>query len=179
MVRKVNDAGIKLIRFFEGCELKAYPDPASPLARELAKPEPNRIREWKMLSGSPWTVGWGTTGLDYFNLDKDGKPTQIGQNTVWTQEQCDSRNRDDINAFAKQVADLLKVDVSENQFAALVSFAYNVGAGNLRNSSLLRLVNQKKFGEAANQFLLWNKAGGKVLLGLKKRREAERRLFLT
>jgi lysozyme len=179
MTRKVNKNGITLIHASEGCRLKAYADPASPLARELAKPEPNRTRGWQQLSGSPWTVGWGTTGLDYYNLDKDGKPLPIGPNTEWTQEQCDKRSEEDIAKFGEQVLKLVKVELTDNQFAALVCFSYNVGIGNLRNSGLLRLLNQGKYGEAADQFLLWNKAGGKVLPGLVKRREAERRLFLT
>ena len=179
MSREVNDNGINLIRISEGCVLKAYPDPASPLAREKTKPEVSRTRGWQQLSGGPWTVGWGATGLDTYHTNPDGSPTPIGPGTVWTQKQCDDRNRSDVNKFGEEVLKLVKVELTDNQFAALVCFAYNVGANNLRNSGLLRLLNQGKYGEAADQFLMWNKAGGKVLPGLVKRREAERRLFLT
>jgi lysozyme len=98
---------------------------------------------------------------------------------VWTQEQADKRLRDDLDIFAKQVEPLVKVDINDNQFAALVSFAYNVGANNLKKSTLLTLVNQKNFTAAADEFVKWNKAQGKVLKGLTKRRETEKRLFLT
>ena len=70
-------------------------------------------------------------------------------------------------------------EINDNQFSALVSFCYNVGPGNLKSSTLLRHVNNGKFPEAANEFLKWTKAQGKELPGLVKRREAERRLFLT
>jgi lysozyme len=179
MSRKVNQSGIDLIHVSEGCRLEAYPDPASPLARERAKPEAGRVKGWQQLSGAPWTVGYGATGVDRFNLDAAGKPTPIGPGTKWTQEQCEQRSKEDIDMFGQQVLRLVKAELTDNQFAAVVSFAYNVGIGNLRNSGLLRMLNQGKYGEAADQFLLWNKAKGKVMLGLTRRREAERRLFLT
>jgi lysozyme len=177
-VRKVNKAGVDLIREFEGCKLEAYPDPASPLAIELRKPKTKRVKDHEKLSPEPVTVGWGTTGLDHFNLDAKGQPTRITLNTVWTQDQCDARNEEDLLKFSAQVEPILKVSVNDNQFAALVSFAYNLGVGNLKSSSLLRLVNEGKFMEASVEFLRWNKANGKVLEGLTRRREAEKALFV-
>lgn len=177
--RKVNGLGISLIHSFEGCKLKAYPDPASPLAAELRKPQNARRPDTSNLSGDPWTVGWGSTGIDDFNLDAEGKPTRIGPHTTWTQAQADDRSQRDMDSFAESVTKLLKRPVNDNQFAALVSFAYNVGASNLRNSTLLRLVNAGNYAKAADEFLKWTKAQGKVMPGLVRRREAERRLFLT
>jgi len=179
MSRKINSAGINLIREFEGCRLSAYPDPASPLAVEMRKPSQLRAKDWQKLSGDPWTIGWGSTGVDPFNKDPSGKHLQIGPNTKWTQSQCDQRNLEHVNEFCEKVEKLLKVDVNDNQFAALVSLAYNVGIGNLAKSTLLIHTNAKRWDIAANEFLKWNKAGGKVLAGLTRRREAERRLFLT
>lgn len=179
MTRKINENGILLIKSFEGCRLKAYPDPASPLATEMRRPANARRPGWESLPGGPWTIGWGSTGVDTFNVGPDGKFLPIGPNTSWTQEQADRRKEDDLQVFCQNVSKMLKVDVNDNQFAALVSFAYNVGTGNLKNSSLLRLVNQNNFSAAADEFLKWTKAQGKELPGLVKRREAERRLFLT
>lgn len=179
MIRKLNSNGLNLIKSFEGCKLNAYPDPASPLAVELRKVLNARKPGWEKFSGAPWTVGWGSTGVDPFNLDKDGKPTPIGPNTKWTQEQADKKKADDLEVFCNSVSKLLKVQVNDNQFSALVSFAYNVGANNLKKSTLLRLVNQGKFADAAEEFLKWTKARGKELPGLVRRREAERRLFLS
>lgn len=179
MTRRLNGNGLTLIKSFEGCKLEAYPDPASPLAVELRKPLNARKSGWENFSGSPWTVGWGSTGIDTFNLTPDGKPTSIGPGTKWTQAQADERKAADLDKFCSDVSKLLKVEVNDNQFAALVSFAYNVGVGNLKNSTLLRLVNQRKFLDASNEFLKWTKAQGKELPGLVRRREAERRLFLS
>lgn len=178
MQRKVNIAGIALIKSFEGCRLKAYADPGSPLGRELQKVENMRKPDWQNLSGAPWTIGWGATGVDFFNLTPEGKPTPIGPGTVWTQEQCDLRKEQDLEAVCSAVEKLLKVKVNDNQFAALVSFAYNCGTNNLKNSTLLQLLNANKPRQAADEFLKWTKAQGKVMPGLVRRREAERRLFL-
>lgn len=179
MTRKLNGNGLLLIKSFEGCKLEAYPDPASPLAAELRKVQNARKAGWETLSGDPWTIGWGSTGIDTFNLTPDGKPKPIGPGTIWTQAQADERKSKDLEKFCADVSKLLKVEVNDNQFAALISFAYNAGTGNLKSSTLLRLVNQGKFLDASNEFLKWTKAQGKELPGLVKRREAERRLFLT
>ena len=183
MSRKVNDLGLSLIKASEGCRLKAYADPASPLGRQLVRPVNARQTGWQSLSGAPWTIGYGATGLDPYNLDAAEKPTPIGPNTVWTQSQADQRLADHVNDFAAGVEKLIKPDtfvlVTDNQFAAMVSFAYNLGLGNLKNSSLLRLVNARMFDRAAEEFGKWTKAQGVVLAGLVTRRANERRLFLT
>ena len=178
-MRKISKEGIDLIREFEGCKLQAYADPASPLAIELRKPKTKRVANYETLSAEPVTIGYGTTGLDHFNLDAKGQPSRITLKTVWSQDQCDSRNEEDLVKFGAQVESLLKVAVNDNQFAALVSFAYNLGVGNLKSSSLLRLVNEAKFVEASAEFLRWDKANGKVLDGLTRRRQAEKALFLN
>ncbi len=177
-MRKVNKEGVDLIKSLETCVLTAYADPASPLGIELRKSLAKRASGWEKLSGEPWTVGWGSTGLDYFNLDAKGQPTRIGPGTKWTQAQADERKEKDLEKFSAQVEALLKVPVTDNQFAALVSFAYNCGIGNLKSSTLLRKVNESKFMEAAAEFLKWNKAQGQVMAGLTRRREAEKALFL-
>ena len=179
MVRKLNGNGLTLIKSFEGCNLDAYPDPASPMAAELRKEANARKLGWEKLSGDPWTIGWGSTGVDTFSSSTDGRLKPIGPGTKWTQAQADERKTQDLNRFCVEVSKLLKTEVNDNQFAALVSFSYNVGVGNLKTSTLLRLVNQNKFLDASNEFLRWTKAQGKELPGLVRRREAERRLFLT
>ncbi|WP_312069487.1 lysozyme, partial [Acinetobacter sp.] len=76
------------------------------------------------------------------------------------------------------VNNLVKVPLSQNQFDALVSLTYNIGSTAFKNSTLLKKLNAKDYAGAADQFLRWNKGGGKVLKGLVRRREAERALFL-
>lgn len=84
-----------------------------------------------------------------------------------------------VTDFSKQVNKLIKVEVNQNQYDALVDFAYNVGVANLGSSTLLKKLNSKLYTEAAEQFPRWNKANGVVLSGLTKRRNSEKELFLS
>ena len=94
-----------------------------------------------------------------------------------TADEADAIFSRDIERFAANVEALIKVDVGDNQFGALVSLAYNIGVGAFSKSSVLRFVNKKQFNDAADAFALWNKGGGKVLPGLVSRRAAEVSLF--
>lgn len=147
MTREVNQAGVDLIRRFEGCRLDAYPDPGT--------------------GGDPWTIGYGATGPG------------IAPGVAWTQEEAEARLVEDIAQFAGAVDRALTVPVSANEFAAMVSLAFNIGAGAFKKSTLLRLLNDGHFEAAAEQFLRWNRAGGREMPGLTRRRQAERQLFLT
>ena len=95
-----------------------------------------------------------------------------------TQEEAEKLLRQDLIVHCNNVSKLVKVPLNQNQFDALVSFEYNVGYGAFMNSTLLKLLNQKKYKEASEQFGRWKFAGGKILAGLVKRREAEKQLFL-
>ena len=91
--------------------------------------------------------------------------------------QAEALLRADLMDTCRDVETAVRVPISDNQFAALVSFTFNLGIGNLRRSTLLRLVNERQFGPAAGEFGKWNKAGGRVLAGLTRRRAAEATLF--
>lgn len=117
-----------------------------------------------------WTIGYGHTGK------VDGKAICSGM-TI-TKAKATSLLQDDMKTFEKAVTDLVKVKLNQHQFDALVSFAFNCGAGNLKSSTLLKMVNSKNFTAAGDEFLKWNKAGGKVLAGLTRRRKEEKKLFL-
>jgi lysozyme len=112
-----------------------------------------------------WTIGWGHT------------PATEGQ-TI-TQEQADALLEQDLQGFEECVNDLTDRNLTPNQFAALVSFAYNEGCGALGSSTLMRYVNAGNFADAANEFGKWIEADGVVLQGLVRRRAAERELFLA
>lgn len=114
------------------------------------------------------TIGWGHTGMVL------GKP--ITTSMKISLDQAEKLLLSDLDKFEKGVSSLIKVTITQKQFDALVSFAYNVGLGNLGKSTLLKLIN-KRDPKASEQFLVWNKAGGKVLNGLTKRRLAEKELF--
>lgn len=114
------------------------------------------------------TIGWGHTGSD------------VTPGLRITQQRADELFLQDLAKFERGVQDLVKVRVSENQFGALVSFAYNVGLGAFKESTLLRLVNEAKFQAASNEFEKWTNGGDppKPMGGLIRRRRKERELFL-
>lgn len=82
-------------------------------------------------------------------------------------------------SYENDVLKIVKAKLTQGQFDALVSFAYNVGSRALSTSTLLKKLNAGDIKGAADEFLRWNKAGGKVMNGLTRRREAERALFLS
>jgi GH24 family phage-related lysozyme (muramidase) len=93
-------------------------------------------------------------------------------------EQAERILAEDLYEAEKAVHDLVKEPVSQNEFDALVSFTFNLGRNALKNSTLLRLLNAGSIEAAADQFLRWDHAGGKVVHGLTRRRVAERSMFL-
>lgn len=114
-----------------------------------------------------WTIGYGETKGVYKGM------------TI-TQEQADSMLQNRYDEFESGVKALLKVPVTDNELGALVSLSYNIGLGNFKNSTLLRLLNSNiNRNTVALEFAKWNKAGGKVVAGLSNRRAAETTLFLT
>jgi lysozyme len=129
-----------------------------------------RLRAYLCPAGV-WSIGYGTT------VYPDEREVRRGQ--TCTLEQAADYLANDLQGFERAVAKMVTVPLTENQFAALVSLAYNVGIGALRGSTLLRLLNAGDYAGAANQFPRWNRAAGRVLPGLVKRRAAERDLFLS
>lgn len=138
-----------LIKLFEGFSAKPYKCPA----------------------GVP-TIGYGSTFYE------DGTKVKMTDSPI-TEARGMDLLANVVNDFSKQVNKLIKVEINQNQYDAIVDFAYNVGVANLASSTLLKKVNAKLFKEAAEQFPRWNKANGVVLSGLTKRRNAEKDLFLS
>ncbi len=112
-----------------------------------------------------WTIGYGHT--------KTARPGM----TI-TQAQAEQLLQTDLEEFEAAVTDAAEISLNSDQFSALVSFCFNLGAGSLFESTLLRVLNNGDIQAAANEFPRWNKAGGQALLGLTRRRMAERALFL-
>lgn len=140
---KINDEGLNLVKSFEGFHLTAYKCPAG-----------------------VWTIGYGHTGT------VDGKAICEGMKI--TEAKATELLKQDMKKFENAVTNAaLTFEPNENQFSALVSFAFNCGAGNLKT-----LVKGRSAAVVAEKMLLYNKANGKVLNGLTRRREAERELFL-
>ena len=113
-----------------------------------------------------WTIGYGHT-------------RGISRNDKISQEQADTFLLHDIELAVKDVNRLVKVTLNSNQFDALVSFTFNLGARNLSSSTLLKKLNAGQTDMAANEFGRWIFAGERISSGLVKRREAEKNLFLS
>jgi len=115
-----------------------------------------------------WTCGWGATGPD------------ISARTHWTQDQADARFDKDIEIRVKQLNDFLDgAPTTQDQFDALLSLGYNIGMGALKGSTALRKHIIGDHAGAANAILMWNKTNGQPNKGLTRRREAERKLYLS
>jgi lysozyme len=128
-----------------------------------------------------WTVGVGHV-IDPNHAkvpmaDRKALPIPAGWDRVLSADEIDEILRTDLARFEAGVLRLIKVPLTQGQFDALVSFSFNVGLGNLQNSTLRMKVNRSEFEAAAEQFLVWTKAGGKVLPGLVKRRTHEKEMF--
>ena len=138
-----------LIRKYEGCKLKAYLCPAK-----------------------KWTIGWGSTFYEDGSLVKQGD--------VITQERADKLFIILLDQFAAEIKPLVRKDLNDNQFGALLSFAYNAGIGAFTRSTIRKMsIANPNNQHIRAEFAKWNKAGGKVLLGLTRRRQAEADLYFT
>ena len=149
--RSVSRTGLDLIRQFEGLA-KVRRD-----GLVEAYPDPGT-------GGAPWTIGWGATGPG------------IGPGTVWTRVQCDERLAADLFRYATEVAQAIgDAPTSQSQFDALVSFHYNTGA--IARATLTRKHRAADYAGAAAEFARWNRAGGRIMRGLSRRRAAESELY--
>ena len=149
-VTKISQKGLDLIKRFEGLKLKPYLCPA----------------------GIP-SIGYGNT---YYT---DGKKVNLTDPSI-TQAKADELLKFLIQSYEKDVDSFCRDDISQQNFDALVSFAYNCGPRNLKSSTLLKKVNlNPQDVTIRNEFMKWNKGAGKVLAGLTKRRQAEADLYFS
>lgn len=139
-----------------------------PLKKLIARFEGESFTAYKDAVGK-WTIGIGHLILP--------NETHLLKRPITRDESHQLFVKDSAHAMAA-VKRMVKAPINANMLAALTSFAFNVGVGNLAISTLLKKLNAKDYSGAANEFLKWNKAGGKVLAGLDLRRKAERELFL-
>jgi lysozyme len=149
-ITKIGTKGLDLIKSFEGLKLKPYLCPAN----------------------VP-TVGYGST---FYENDKKVKLTDPSI----TEQRASELLLDSLRGFERYVDSYCRDDINQNQFDALVSFCYNLGPANLKSSTLLKKANvNPNDSTIAQEFLKWNKAGGKALKGLTKRRQAESDLYFS
>ena len=114
----------------------------------------------------------GVLTIGYGHTSAAGAPSVVPRMKV-TVEEATKTLCADLGRFERGTESLVKVDITQNQFDALVSFAFNCGLGALKRSTLLKRVNAKRFDDVPAEFMKWNKAGGRALAGLTRRRRAE------
>lgn len=130
-----------------------------------------RLTAYKCPKGV-WTIGWGNTQYE--------NGISVKQGDKITQERADQLFSSILSRFTSGVLTLVRTTLNDNQFSALVSFAYNVGIGALGKSTLMRKVNKNPNDPTIrDEFMKWNKAGSKVLAGLTRRRKAEADLYFS
>lgn len=189
-MRQVNEAGVNLVKEYEGL---VDGDPNTPGLDPYICP------------AGYWTIGWGHVVLhpetgDMLREQRDARGRWTKTNEAIaraiypngiTIDEAEALLEEDLTWFGERVARYVTVPLTDNQFAALVSFAFNVGIGlprghpqapngrGLRGSTLLRRLNEGDYGAPLDELPKWNKGGGAVLSGLIRRREAEMVLWAT
>jgi len=149
-ITKISNAGLSLIKSFEGLRLKPY----------------------KCSAGVP-TIGYGNTFYE------NGKKVQMSDPAI-TEERATELLMSSLAKFEQYVDSYCVDTITQNQFDALVSFCYNLGPANLKSSTLLKKVNVNPNDPTIEaEFMKWTKAGGRKLAGLVRRREAEAKLYFT
>lgn len=166
---------IKIVKRFEGLSLRAYPDPASGLYKELSKHNmlddymqgkielPDYLAE---LDGNPWTAMYGET-----------QGVKMGD--VYTQQEADSKLSERVEGFLQSVLEVspnLATEAPE-RLAACTSLCYNIGESNYSHSTVAKCIANEDHEAAANAFGMWVKAHGQVLPGLVNRRKIESDLY--
>ncbi len=131
------------------------------------------LTRYESFKPKPYDDGTGTLTIGYGHTRSVVMPAKV------TEEEARELLREDLEYFNDVLYRQVRVPLNENQFSALVSFVYNVGEGNFRNSTLLKKLNNGNFKAASVEFEKWTKGGGKVLGGLVRRRAAEQQLFRT
>ena len=129
----------------------------------IKKFEGCELEAYKCAAGV-WTIGYGST-------------KGVKEGDTITQEEADNLLLHEMEEYEGYINNLVEVDLEQNQFDALVSWVFNLGPANLKASTLLKVLNAKDYEGVPTQIKRWNKAGGKVLQGLIRRREAESLLF--
>ncbi len=149
-ITKISKKGLDLIKKFEGLKLKPY-----------------------LCSAGVPTIGYGNT------LYENGKKVSL-KDTIITEQRATELLSHSLKNLEQQVDSFCRDDINQNQFDALVSFAFNLGPYNLKSSTLLKKVNKNPNDPTIrNEFMRWTKAGGKVLKGLVERRKCEADLYFS
>ena len=144
----ISNEGLELIKHFEGCPVNGAGDPVAYLC-----------------PAGVWTIGYGHI-------------KNVREHDRWTMSHAEYILREELeDEYEGYINNLVKVPLEQCMFDALVAWVFNLGSGNFQESLLLKVLNEGKYEEVPAQIKRWNKAGGQVLAGLVKRREAEALMF--
>jgi lysozyme len=157
---QVSSVGLGLIQSFEGYHTRLPNGDCQAYLDKLPRPQ-----LWSKGYKGLWTIGWGNTG------------PEVTEGTVWSRRYAEKKLREMVARHERAVENVVRVPLTQNQFDALVSLSYNMGIGKAK--TLIKHVNNEDWDKAAKAFLMYNKAGGRVVNGLTRRRQAEKRLFET
>jgi len=149
MVLHINEAGMELIKHYEGWRESVY-----------------------LCSAARPTIGYGST------WDRYGNAITLDHSNI-TKKQGEYLLQREVRHSETAIRRLIKAELTENMFSSLCSFIYNVGSGNFQKSTLRMKLNRGQYESAADEFPKWRKAGGRVVKGLVRRRKQERELFLA
>lgn len=134
------------------------------------------IKEFEGWRSKAYRDAVGVLTIGYGHTSMAGAPNVVPGMTI-SQEEGERILQQDLRKYAKAVRDVVKVPLNDNQFGALVSWCYNVGPGNVAKSTLVKKLNRGEYAAVPGELMKWNKAGGKALAGLTRRRTAEGVLF--
>ena len=148
-MRHINERGIEMVKSFEGLALRPY-----------------------VCAGGVNSVGYGAT------RNSTGGPIDLDMEPI-SETEAEALLLRDLESSEGWVSRLIKTALTENQYSALTSFTFNVGAGALQRSTLRMKLNRSEYQGAADEFPKWRMTGGRVLAGLVRRRAAEQALFLA
>lgn len=142
----------------------------SPLGKSIIKTHEGYSSKAYLCPARVWTIGYGTT--TYPNGQK------VKEGDTCTREQAEAYLSHHLKQFEAAILGAVRVPLTQNQFDSLVSLVYNIGPAAFSTSTLLKKLNTRDYQGTAEEFPRWNKSNGKVLQGLVRRREEERKLFL-
>ncbi len=161
-------------------ETDVAPIPAKPQPKPVSDIAVNLIKEFEGFKDYAYIDTDGTPVIGYGLSRIDDQPVKVGDRISPKEAEIALNNH--LQEIHRELDQLLKVDLNEQQLSALASISFNVGIGSIKESTLIKKINQEDYAGAANEFLRWDKAnqGGRLVQmpGLTRRRHAERQLFL-
>ena len=136
----------------------------------------------KLCPANVWTEGYGRAMKfedgSFMRKSNTTYEEALARQTIKTVKEAEIALLEDTEEFSEKIKPFIKVKINNQIFSSFISMAYNIGDNAFKNSTLLKKVNLKDFIGASEQFKVWNKSGGKVMLGLTRRRKSEKNLFL-